>query len=74
MIHYSDNIRQLGTLEAVGCLCPTDVAQLQNVYKAYRLTTHRLALDGKSPLVPATEFVDEREFVSFVWQREMVAS
>ena len=74
VIHYSDNIRQLGTLEAVGCLCPTDVAQLQNVYKAYRLTTHRLALDGKSPLVPATDFVDEREFVSFVWQREMVAS
>jgi len=71
VIHYSDNIRQLGTLEAVGCLHPTDVARLQDAYKAYRLTTHRLALDDKPPLVPSTEFVDERDFVISIWQREM---
>jgi len=71
LIHYPDNIRQLGTLEAVGCLSSPDVAGLQSAYKAYRLATHRLALDGKSPLVTATEFVSEREFVTSLWRREM---
>lgn len=71
LIHYSDNIRQLGTLEAVGCLSPTDVARLQNTYKAYRLATHRLALDGQPPLVSPAEFVAERKFVISVWRREM---
>jgi glutamate-ammonia-ligase adenylyltransferase len=72
LIHYSDNIRQLGTLEAVGLLTPTDVARLQNTYKTYRLASHRLALDGKPPRVPGNQFTAEREFVISVWQREMI--
>jgi glutamate-ammonia-ligase adenylyltransferase len=71
LIHYPDNIRQLGTLEAVGCLSHDDVAQLQDAYKAYRLVTHRLALDGKSPQVANSQFASEREFVAAIWQREM---
>ena len=71
LIHYPDNIRQLGSLEAVGCLSPTDVAKLQNAYKAYRLMTHRLALDGKPPLASDAEFVSERDFVISIWTREM---
>ena len=71
LIHYSDNIRQLGTLEAVGCLRAKDVLQLQDAYRAFRLATHRLALDDKPPLVPDGEFIDERRFVIRIWKREM---
>ncbi len=71
LIHYSDNIRQLGTLAAVGILDAADVAVLQDNYRAYRLRTHRLALDGKKPLVPIGEFVEERVFVASLWHREM---
>jgi len=71
LIHYTDNIRQLGTLEAVACLSPDDVLQLQNAYRSFRLTTHRLALDNKPPLVSDAEFTYEREFVISVWRREM---
>ncbi|MGI9261900.1 MAG: bifunctional [glutamate--ammonia ligase]-adenylyl-L-tyrosine phosphorylase/[glutamate--ammonia-ligase] adenylyltransferase, partial [Woeseiaceae bacterium] len=71
LIHYTDNIRQLGTLEAVGILDAIDVAQLQEIYKAYRLRTHHLALDGKQPSVPVGEYADERKFVKSVWRRQM---
>ncbi len=71
MIHYPDNIRQLGTLGAARCLEETDVVRLQEIYKAYRLRLHRLALDEKPPLVPSDEFTEERKFVVHVWQREL---
>jgi glutamate-ammonia-ligase adenylyltransferase len=71
VIHYPDNIRQLGTLGAAGCLPESDVVRLQEIYKAYRLCLHRLALDEKPPLVSSDEFADERDFVVGVWQREL---
>ncbi len=71
LIHYPDNIRQLGTLEAVGCLRPADVLQLQDTYRAYRLMTHRLALDNKPPLVSNDQFAEERELINSLWRREM---
>ena len=71
LIHYSDNIRQLGALGAVGCLADADVTRLQEAYKAFRLRTHRLALNDSPPLVDAGEFPAEREFVKSVWSREM---
>jgi glutamate-ammonia-ligase adenylyltransferase len=72
VVHYSDNIRQLGTLGAAGCLPPADVARLQQAYRDYRLHLHRLTLNDESPLVPVGQFMEEREFVVAVWQREMV--
>jgi glutamate-ammonia-ligase adenylyltransferase len=71
IIHYPDNIRQLGTLAAVGCLAVADVERLQQTYKAYRLCLHRLVLDDAPPLVTVARFADERNFVGDVWQREM---
>ena len=73
IIHYPDNIRQLGALGAVGCLEVDDVARLQEAYKAYRLCVHRLVLDDAPPLVSADQFADERRFVRAIWQREMCA-
>jgi len=72
VIHYPDNIRQLGTLAAAGCLAETDVVSLQQIYKDYRLCLHRLALDEQPPLVPDAAFPEERKFVVDLWQRELV--
>ena len=71
IIHYPDNIRQLGTLAATGCLPESDVLQLQHIYKDYRSCLHRLALDEQAPLVADNEFAEEREFVTGAWRREL---
>jgi glutamate-ammonia-ligase adenylyltransferase len=74
VIHYSDNIRQLGTLAAAAILAEEEVLRLQEIYKAYRLTGHRLALDERPPLVPDLQFAAERAFVSDLWDRTMQSS
>jgi len=71
LIYFSDNIRQLGTLEAEGVLSASDTLQLQDIYRAYRLRSHRLALDDRPAVVFGGEFALEREFVSSVWQKEL---
>ncbi len=71
VIHYPDNIRQLGTLAAAGCLSESVVLRLQDIYKTYRLRLHRLALDEQPPLVANDAFPEEREFVGQVWEREL---
>lgn len=69
VIHYPDNIRQLGTLIAAGCLTEDEGRQLQEIYKTYRSLLHRLALDEKASLVERGEFGDERDFVEALWVR-----
>jgi glutamate-ammonia-ligase adenylyltransferase len=71
VIHYSDNIRQLGTLAAASCLPDEDVSHLQEIYKSYRLRLHHLVLDERPPLVPDSDFPAEREFVNMIWSRTM---
>lgn len=69
VIHYSDNIRQLGTLGAAGCLDAGDATRLQDVYRAYRTQVHRLLLNERPAFVGADEFAEERAFVTDLWQR-----
>ena len=69
VIHYSDNIRQLGVLGAASCLPEADVSRLQQVYRDYRLRLHHLVLDDKPPEVGDEEFVDERRLVTATWER-----
>ena len=71
-IFYSDNIRQLGVLGALGILPPADVRRLQDVYREYRHSSHRLALDGQPAMLPTTAFTDERGFVRKLWQDLLV--
>jgi [glutamine synthetase] adenylyltransferase / [glutamine synthetase]-adenylyl-L-tyrosine phosphorylase len=68
VIHYPDNIRQLGTLAAARCLEAGRVTRLQGIYKRYRLRLHRLALDEQPPFADPGEFAEERRFVSGLWQ------
>jgi len=72
VIHYPDNIRQLGTLAATGCLEESAVLRLQEIYKMYRHCLHRLALDEQPPLVSGDRFPVERAFVIQIWDRELV--
>ena len=68
VIHYPDNIRQLATLAAAGCLAETSALRLQDVYRAYRLRLHRLSLDEQQSVVGADEFVSERKSVVEAWE------
>jgi glutamate-ammonia-ligase adenylyltransferase len=72
VIHYPDNIRQLGTLAAAGCLDEASVLRLQKTYKDYRLRLHRLALDEKEPFAVVDDFAEERAFVTALWHRVIV--
>ena len=66
--HYSDNIRQLDALVAARVLNEKVGANLQDIYRCYRLRLHRLVLDGQKALCDANEFDAERKFVASVWQ------
>jgi len=67
VIHYPDNIRQLATLAAAGCLTEEHALRLQDVYRAYRLRLHRLSLDEQHGVVDVAEFVSERKSVEQLW-------
>jgi glutamate-ammonia-ligase adenylyltransferase len=69
VFHYSDNIRQLDALAAAGSIDNSTSQRLQDVYRAYRLRLHHLALDEQKPLVSNSEFVVERKFVADIWQQ-----
>ena len=71
LVFYSDNIRQLGALEATSLLPAEDVRRLQEIYRAYRLRSHRLTLDDMPAVVDAADFGEERRFVRETWQRVM---
>lgn len=74
VIHYPDNIRQLATLAACGCLAEGDAQRLQDIYRTYRLCLHHLRLDAKDALVAGSEFAAERRDVGRMWQRVFGAS
>jgi glutamate-ammonia-ligase adenylyltransferase len=71
VIHYRDNIRQLGALGAANCLASSDVSQLQDIYRDYRARLHQLALDKAPPLIDTGDFADKRQTVIALWQREL---
>ncbi len=72
VIHYPDNIRQLGTLAAAGVLSEDVSRRLQEIYKRYRSRMHRLALDERKAHADAGEFTGERAFVSDLWRHTFV--
>ena len=63
VIHYTDNIRQLGTLEAAGFLSEAETRSLQAAYRGYRQRLHQRALDDKDSVVDVAEFAEERQAV-----------
>ncbi|MFQ5608756.1 MAG: bifunctional [glutamate--ammonia ligase]-adenylyl-L-tyrosine phosphorylase/[glutamate--ammonia-ligase] adenylyltransferase [Woeseiaceae bacterium] len=68
VIEYSDNIRQLDALAECGAIETSLAVQLQEIYRQYRLRQHHLVLNDEAPLVPAEEFVSQRERVKETWE------
>ena len=68
VIFYSDNIRQLDALVATGLLDSEAGGRLQDVYRAYRLHLHHLAIDGQKALCEVERFSAERDFVAMIWK------
>ena len=66
---WSDNIRQLEALTDAKILSATDANLLAGAYREFRSRMHRLALAGRSRLVPRDEVAELAGKVREIWQR-----
>ena len=71
--YYSDNIRQLEALAAVGSIDEKTSSRLQEVYRLFRLRLHHLILDEQKPLLAAHDLANERSFVIEIWEQVLGA-
>jgi glutamate-ammonia-ligase adenylyltransferase len=71
IVTFSDNIRQLESLESGNLVSRQRVDFLVDTYRKYRERLHRLSLDGEKNLVDASEFAAERKGVIEIWQEVM---
>jgi glutamate-ammonia-ligase adenylyltransferase len=71
LVTYSDNVRQIRSLEESGILDETTAYLLRRAYLIYRATTHRLNLKEQSSILPGDTYPDLRRRVSDVWDRYM---
>ncbi|MGF6088536.1 bifunctional [glutamate--ammonia ligase]-adenylyl-L-tyrosine phosphorylase/[glutamate--ammonia-ligase] adenylyltransferase [Pseudomonas sp. 18173] len=67
LLRWTDNIRILEELEHEGLMPAEDAGLLREVYKAYRSAAHRQALQKNPGVIPADQFVDERQQVMRIW-------
>ncbi|UJS25452.1 bifunctional [glutamate--ammonia ligase]-adenylyl-L-tyrosine phosphorylase/[glutamate--ammonia-ligase] adenylyltransferase [Thiothrix winogradskyi] len=67
LVRWSDNIRQLDSLQVAGVL-PTDTAEaLADAYRTLRDRIHELSLQEQEAVVDAGQFMREREVVRAAW-------
>jgi [glutamine synthetase] adenylyltransferase / [glutamine synthetase]-adenylyl-L-tyrosine phosphorylase len=69
LLTYSDNIRQLEGLAAVGLVEPATAEWLKQSYIGYRTVLHHLSLEGGARVVRAEDHAPTRERVEAVWRR-----
>ena len=69
LVTYSDNVRQIRSLEESGILDETTAYLLRRAYLVYRATTHRLNLKEQSSTLAGDTYLDMRRRVSDVWDR-----
>ncbi|MDP9064301.1 MAG: bifunctional glutamine synthetase adenylyltransferase/deadenyltransferase, partial [Pseudomonadota bacterium] len=69
LLRYTDNIRQLEGLAAVGVLNAADAGWLTQAYIAYRSVLHRLSLEGGERVVAAGPHAAMRRRVSDLWRQ-----
>lgn len=69
LLKYSDNVRILESIQAVGLMSPTDVATLTNAYLEFRSKTHELALQNQGGKLPGNQFAEERQAVRQIWHK-----
>ena len=71
LVTYSDNVRQIRSLEESGILDETTAYLLRRAYLIYRATAHRLNLKEQSSTLPGDTYSGLRRRVSDVWDRYM---
>jgi glutamate-ammonia-ligase adenylyltransferase len=71
VIEYTDNIRQLDALAAIGAVEGHDAARIQDIYREYRLRLHRMTLDDAPQLMDNDQFVAERECIGKIWDAQL---
>ncbi|HUG73931.1 MAG TPA: hypothetical protein VMK82_10940, partial [Steroidobacteraceae bacterium] len=64
-------IRQLESLASAALVPQATVDVLVHAYQQYRLVAHRRSLEGQGVVVPAADFVTQREAVAAVWRATM---
>ena len=69
LVTYSDNVRQIRSLEESGILDETTAYLLRRAYLVYRATTHRLNLKEQSSTLAGDTYLDVRRRVSHVWDK-----
>jgi len=67
LLTYPDNIRQLDALADSGVLPAEQCERLQDAYRAYRMTLHRLSLNALDRMVEPDAFQEERDYVTARW-------
>lgn len=67
LLAFTDNLRLLEQLAAVGRLAPDDCTALRDAYFAFRAEVHRLSLQETPARVPVAMFTAEREAVQRIW-------
>ena len=70
---FSDTIRQLESVASADLVSQATVDVLTHAYRDYRAHSHRLSLENREPIVPATEFVEARAAVTRIWNEAMAA-
>ena len=68
LLTYSDNIRQLEGLAAVGVLTAATAQWLKEAYIAYRTVLHHLSLEGGERVVEAAPYASTRVRVQEIWR------
>jgi glutamate-ammonia-ligase adenylyltransferase len=68
LLEFTDNIRILEGLERVGLLAGEDAHLLQDIYKSYRSSAHRQALQKQPGVLSGGHFAEERRTVMRIWQ------
>jgi glutamate-ammonia-ligase adenylyltransferase len=68
LLEFTDNIRILEGLERVGLLAGEDAHLLQDIYKTYRSSAHRQALQKQPGVLGGEQFAEERCTVMRIWQ------
>jgi glutamate-ammonia-ligase adenylyltransferase len=69
IVIFSDNIRQLESLESGNLVPQSQVDFLVDTYRKYRARLHHLSLDGASNVVDAHEFRAERAGMIAIWDQ-----
>lgn len=69
LVKWSDNIRQLESLQHCGILPTQEAQQLADIYRAMRSCIHTRSLQEQDAKISSELFQAEREFVQTVWKQ-----